>query len=156
MLTPEHTQKIISAKPWYTHAPIPSRHDTSQAQGEIRATLVIAQPFTRSSSGFIMTNSLIILAWPCTFSIQLPRGAQIYLSHYQGGANFILIAHTPRHVSWQARKLLLWLPSYRIAKLRNSIWQPQSMPLHILGINDDLRSKDPAGTPFEITTDGTS
>ena len=38
-------------------------------------------------------------------------------------------------------------------RLQNSVWQPQNMSLHILGINDDLRSKDLAGILFEITTD---
>ena len=38
---------------------------------------------------------------------------------------------------------------------RCSVWQPLSMLLHILEINDDLRSKDPEGTSFKTTTDGT-
>jgi hypothetical protein len=40
--------KIISAKPRYIHILFPLPHDTSQAQDEIRATLMIARPFTRS------------------------------------------------------------------------------------------------------------
>jgi hypothetical protein len=42
--------KIMSAKPRYNHIVIPLPHDTSQAQGEINATLVIAWPFTWSDS----------------------------------------------------------------------------------------------------------
>jgi hypothetical protein len=42
--------KIISAEPRYIHILIPLLHDTSQAQGEIRATLVIARPFTQLDS----------------------------------------------------------------------------------------------------------
>jgi hypothetical protein len=38
--------KIISAEPRYIHILIHLPHDTSQAQGEIRATHVIARPFT--------------------------------------------------------------------------------------------------------------
>jgi hypothetical protein len=34
--------KIISVGPRYIHILIPLSHDTSQAQGEIRATLVLA------------------------------------------------------------------------------------------------------------------
>jgi hypothetical protein len=62
--------KIILAEPRYIHILIPLPHDTSQAQDEIRATLVIARPFTRSDSldSFhdqslvILINPLIILA----------------------------------------------------------------------------------------------
>jgi hypothetical protein len=42
--------KIISAEPRYIHILIPLPDDTSQAPGEIRATLVIARPFTQSDS----------------------------------------------------------------------------------------------------------
>jgi hypothetical protein len=42
--------KITSAEPRYIHILIYLPHDTSQAQGEICATLVIARPFTRSDS----------------------------------------------------------------------------------------------------------
>jgi hypothetical protein len=42
--------KIISTEIRYIHILIPLPHDTSQAQGEIRATLVIAQTLTRSDS----------------------------------------------------------------------------------------------------------
>jgi hypothetical protein len=41
---------IISAEPTYNRILIPLSHDTSQAQGEIHVTLMIAQPFTRSYS----------------------------------------------------------------------------------------------------------
>jgi hypothetical protein len=40
--------KIISVEPRYIYILIPLSYDTSQAQGEIRVTLVIAQPFTQS------------------------------------------------------------------------------------------------------------
>jgi len=54
--------------------------DISQTQGDIYAALVIAQRFARSCSGLQLMantlashiiNSLIILAWLCTFLIQL-------------------------------------------------------------------------------------
>jgi hypothetical protein len=67
--------KIISTKPRYIHILIYLTHDTNQAQGEIRATLVISWSFTWSDSldSFhdsplvIKINPLIILTWPCTF-----------------------------------------------------------------------------------------
>jgi hypothetical protein len=67
--------KILYAEPRYIHILIPFLHDTSQAQGEIHVTLMIARSFTRSDSldSFhdyplvIMINPLIILAWSCTF-----------------------------------------------------------------------------------------
>jgi len=146
---------IISVQPWYTHELILLSHDITQTQGDIYATLVIAQRFTRSCSGLQLMantlashiiNSLIILAWPCTFLIQPHWGAQRYLSCY-GGANSILVRSDPIlcfkvHPETAFITIQLW----------SSVWQPQNASLHIVRNNDDLRSEDPAaGIPLENT-----